>query len=86
MFIKVLPSANKHNLTDEEIRHAINNIVCDKTKQKDGKNYHFAIGLLPSGKTCEMVFFVEHIDQVVVFHAMSPARKQFIKEVQRIRS
>ncbi len=82
MNIKILKSAQKHNLEENEIRQAMKNIVCSKTKRKENILTHFAVGIMANGKTCELIFFID-VEQVVVFHAMSPARKTFINEVQK---
>ena len=83
MNIRVLESAKKHNLTEDEIKYASKNIVCDKVKKRKDNLVHFAVGILPSGKTCELIFYIEHFGEVVIFHAMSPAKNQFVKEVQK---
>ena len=43
----------------------------------------WVIALLPNGNDCEIVYMYDNIDTIVVFHAMKPARKSFIKEVER---
>lgn len=83
MNIKILDSALKHHLTEDEVKFASQNIVCDKAKNKNGNIVHLAVGILPNGKTCELIYFVEHFEEVVVFHAMSPAKNNFVKEVQK---
>ena len=83
MNVKVLDSALKHDLKEDEVKYASQHIVCDKVKKRKDNIVHFAVGILPNGKTCELVFYIEHFGQVVIFHAMSPAKNEFVKEVQK---
>ena len=83
MNIRVLQSAKKHNLTEDEVKYAAQHIVCDKVKKRKDNLIHLAVGILPNGKTCELIFFIEHFGEVVIFHAMSPAKNQFVKSVQK---
>ena len=85
MFIKILDSAKKHGLTETEITNAVNQILFSKTKKdKNGKFVHMAVGMLPNGKTCELMYYIcESKNGYIVFHAMSPAKNNFIKSVQQ---
>ena len=78
-------SAFKHNLTEDEIIYAFSNIV--KSKRMENAKFDFeniwAVSILPNGKSCELIYFYQDIDNVVIFHAMSPARKTFVKELER---
>lgn len=83
MNIKVLDSALKHELDESEIRHAMKNSVCSKSKKNSrGIEIYLCVGILPTGQTCELMFYINKFFEYVVFHAMSPARNQFVKDVQ----
>lgn len=83
---KVLESAKKHGLSEQEIRDALENIVCSKKRYKEaGKAVCLAVGILPNGRTCELAFFINQFGDPVVFHAMSPARNSFVKDVQAVK-
>ena len=83
MNIKILDSALKHELSENEIRHAMENSVCSKSKKNSrGNVIWLCVGILPTGQTCELMFYVNKFFEHVVFHAMSPARNQFVKDVQ----
>lgn len=86
MNVKVLDSALKHGLTEEEVKHAMDNCVCSKAKKnKSGNTVYLCIGILQNGTTCEAMFYINKFFEHVVFHAMSPARNQFVKDVQEKR-
>ncbi len=83
MNIRVLDSALKHGLDESEIKHAMENSVCSKSrKNAKGNNVYSCVGILPTGQTCELMFYINKFFQHVVFHAMSPARNAFVKDVQ----
>lgn len=78
-------SALKHGLTREEIAVAFEQSVKYKNRDcnRNGSFVRMIIGVLPNGKTCELIGFFSNMDEFVVFHALSPARKSFISEVER---
>ena len=78
-------SALKHGLTEEEIATAFEQSVKFKNRDsnRNGAFVRMVIGVLPNGKTCELIGFFSTMDEFVVFHALSPARKSFISEVER---
>ena len=85
--IRILQNALKHGLTEQDIRHAIKNTICIKYKQNErGNLIRLSIGLLKNGQTCELISYVNIEHNIVVFHAMCPARNAFVKEVQNKRS
>ena len=86
MFIKVLPSAKKHGLNDLNIRIALQNCVCQRLKKNEkGNCVSLAIGILQSGQTVELMYYINNFEQIVVFHAMSPACNSFINEIKKKR-
>ena len=78
-------SALKHGLTEEEIATAFEQSVKFKNRDsnRNGAFVRMVLGVLPNGKTCELIGFFSTMDEFVVFHAMAPARKSFISEVER---
>ena len=85
MNILIRNSALKHNLTEDEIDYAFLNIFRSKrvySKKYDYENI-WAIGILPNGNSCELIFSYKDIDTAIIFHAMSPARKSFTKKLER---
>ena len=83
MNIKVLDIATKHNLEVSEIRYAMQNCICSKAKKnKRGNEVTLCIGILPTGQTCEVMFYTNKYFEHVVFHAKAPARNAFVKEVK----
>lgn len=85
MNILITPSSLKHNLTKNDVIYGYTNII--KSKRKYNKTYDYeniwALSLLQNGNNCEIIYFYKDIDTVVIIHAMSPARKSFIKEIER---
>ena len=78
-------TAFKHGLTREQITYALSNLVkCKRVFNKKFDNHNiWAIALLPNGNDCEIVYMYDNIETIVVFHAMSPTRKSFSKEIER---
>ena len=78
-------SALKHGLSEEEITTAFEQSVKYKNREsnRNGAFVRMIIGVLPNGETCEMIGFFSNMGEFVVFHAMAPARKSFINEVER---
>lgn len=78
-------SALQHGLTESEILYAVDNQI--KSKRYFNKQYQtsniWAICILANGNSCEIVYAYDGIDRRIVFHAMSPARKNFIQSVER---
>ena len=82
--IKILDSAKKHDLKESEIKFALENCICSKVKKNErGNEITLCIGILPTGQTCELIFYVNKYLEHVVFHAMTPARNDFVKQVKR---
>ena len=78
-------SAFRHGLTQEQLCYAFGNVIKSKriySKEFDYENI-WAIGFLPNGNDCELIFFYQDLDTAIIFHAMSPARKSFVDEMER---
>lgn len=85
MNIKILNSAKKHGLTENEISYAMKNILFSKRKNNADidRLVFMAIGLLENGTTCELTYSLNLMKNFyVVFHAMSPARNSYIREIK----
>lgn len=78
----VLPHALKHGLSADEVAYAWDSpIAC---RQRSGENdppIWIAIGVLPDGRMAELVALENAAGQWVVFHAMVPPTKKFVKEL-----
>ena len=78
-------SAFKHDLTQDQLIYAFSNIIKSKrvySKEFDVENI-WAVGILPNGNDCELIYFYQDVETAVIFHAMSPARKTFTDELER---
>jgi hypothetical protein len=85
MNIIVKDSALKHGLTEKEILYAVENQFKSKrffNKEREVSNI-WSLSILPNGNNCEIVYSYEGLDTIIVFHAMTPARKSFIQNVER---
>jgi hypothetical protein len=78
-------SALKHGLNKEQLIYGISNIV--KSRRVYNKNFdtynYWAICILPSGATCELAYMYHNFETMIVFHAMSPARNSFVRELEK---
>ena len=63
------PSAFKHGLTEEAIRHAMINVIYDDIWD-DAADKHLLIGFDKNGKPLEIMYNVIDEQSVNVFHAM----------------
>ncbi len=78
-------SAFKHDLTEEQLSYAFANALKSKriyNKEFDYENI-WAVGILPNGCDCEFIYYYQDMETAVIFHAMSPARKSFMQELER---
>lgn len=85
MKVIIKNSALKHGLNKEDILSPFNNQIKSKhffNKKRQVSNF-WVLGILPNGTNCEIVYSYKNLDSIVVFHAMTPARKSFIKSVER---
>ena len=81
--ITVLPSALKHGLTVSEVEYAWRNVFeFQRTKGDKLPPHYKALGVLPNGRTAELVAFSTGVEWFV-FHAMTPARRDFMKGASR---
>ena len=82
MNVKILPSARKHGLTDEEVSFGIAGTLESVIRENDktGQMVRFSLGVLPDGRVCEFLsFFEDDIETIVVFHALVPPTQKFLK-------
>lgn len=86
MQIRVLDSALKHGLTEEDILWALENSQLHNTVRRSGnvnKEVDLVLGTLKNGNLCEIMSTISYDEtQVVVFHAMTPPRKDFLKKIE----
>lgn len=71
--MEIKPSARRHGINDEDIRHALRNA----RQIEDHDDIFIAIGGDRSGRLLE-IGFVERDDEVIVIHAM-PARPKHLR-------
>ena len=74
--------ALKHGLTENEIRHAWDTpIACRQRNGEDDPPIWIAIGVLPDGRMAELVALEDSQGRWLVFHAMVPPTKKFLREL-----
>ena len=86
MKIKILESARKHGLTNEDIEYGIANTVNSTYMQNDKTDQllRFSFGPLPDGRICEFLsFFEDDLETIVVFHALTPPTENFMKRFRK---
>lgn len=72
MSVHVLGSALKHGLTEDEIRHAWENVFEYARYKSDKQPPHYmALGTLANGSTVELIAFSTGFDWYI-FHALTP--------------
>jgi hypothetical protein len=69
VFIKCVPSAFKHGVTEANIRHAILNWKYDDVFEDDPSK-HLLIGFDNNANLLEIIYNVIDEDNIKVFHAM----------------
>ena len=71
-----VPSAFKHDVSEENIRWVLLNYIADGLIEEDDETKYLSVGFDKSGKLLEIMY--NYIDEqtVKVFHAMK-CRKQF---------
>ena len=86
MNIRVLDSALKHGLTEEDVIYAIENSQMSNTVTRSGnvnKEVDLVLGVLPNGNLCEIMATLSYDEsEVVVFHAVQPPSKDFINKIE----
>ena len=84
--VRVLESALKHGLTEEEVLYAFENEKMYNTVRQKGnvnKEVDLLIGVLPDGSLCEMIATLSFDEsEIVIFHAMKPPCKGFLKRME----
>lgn len=80
--VEVDPHALKHGLTTDEVRYAWETpIACRSRSGVDDPPIYIAIGILPDGCMAELVALESSRGTWVVFHAMVPPTKKFLREL-----
>ena len=86
MRIRILDSALKHGLSESDITYALDNSKMHNTVKRKGnidKEVDLVLGILPNGNLCEIMSTLSFDEsEVVVFHAMQPPCKSFIKKIE----
>lgn len=78
--VYVTESALKHGFEDEDIRIAWGNVFEYRRVRHDKHPPHYmALGVLPDGRTVEMIAYSTGLDWVV-FHAKTPPTAGFMHE------
>jgi hypothetical protein len=78
--VEIRPSARKHGVSDDDIRHAINNAIAAIT-HPDQPDFTMLIGPQRSTGLIE-IGVIETDDQDYVIHAM-PARQMYLAMIER---
>ena len=77
-------SAFKHGLNEDDIRQAMS--TCYKSvpvESRSGKLAYMGVGLI-NGQPCELIFNISYLAGYRIFHAMCPARKSYIEDIENI--
>jgi hypothetical protein len=77
--VEILPSARKHGVSDDDIRHAIDNAIAAITRPEQPE-FTMLIGPTISSRLLE-IGVVETDDQDYVIHAM-PAREKYLTMIE----
>jgi hypothetical protein len=81
VIVKFVPSAFKHGVTEENIRHAILNWKYDDTFE-DEPEKHLLIGFDSNANLLEIMYNVIDEQNLKVFHAMK-CRDTFLSLIER---
>ena len=85
MRIEIIKSALRHGLSEDEIVHALENSKKSRTVKRSGninKEVEYVLGILPNGNFCELAVAISHDEQaLLVFHAMTPPAKGFLRQM-----
>ena len=78
-----IPSAFKHNISEENIRWVLLNHIADGLIEDDegDETKYLSVGFDKSGKLLEVMYNLIDGQKIKVFHAMD-CRKQFYKEME----
>ena len=77
--MEILPSARKHGVSDDDIRHAVNNAAAAITAP-DQLDFTMLVGAAPNGQLLE-IGILSADDNDYVIHAM-PARTRYVKMIK----
>ena len=77
--MEILPSSRKHGVSDDDIRHAIDNAIAAITRPEQPE-FTMLIGPTISARLLE-IGVVETDDQDYVMHAM-PAREKYLTMIE----
>jgi uncharacterized DUF497 family protein len=76
-----VPSAFKHNISEENIRWVLLNHLADGIIEEDDETKYLSVGFDKSGNLLEVMYNYIGDQKIKVFHAMK-CRKQFYKELE----
>ena len=82
MDVRILDSARKHGLSDEEIAHGIASTLESVVRENPATEQmvRFSLGVLSDGRICEFLsFFEDDMQTIVVFHALVSPTQNFLK-------
>lgn len=68
------------DITNEEVVSAWESRIKTQFRVDEDKPYLISVGVSNTGKVLEMIAFEDESD-VVIFHAMTPPSKKFLKEI-----
>ena len=77
--VEILPSATKHDISEEDILYSLRQSIHDETLQAD-PNKTLSIGFDSKARLLEIIFHVISDEHIIVFHAM-PCRKTYIERM-----
>ena len=80
--IVFVPSAFKHNISEENIHWVLLNHVADGVIEEDDETKYLSIGFDKSGNLLEVMYNCVDEQTIKVFHAMK-CRKQFYEELEK---
>lgn len=85
--IKILRSALKHGLSEEDILYAYDTYYEYAIVKKSGNvncTIECLIGMLPNENTCELMATASYDEKsIVIFHAKQPPSKDFMKHFRK---
>lgn len=85
MDVRILDSALKHGISEDDILHACNNVIKWRTVERKGNidgEIEFVLGVLPNGNLCELLTSLSNDEQeLIVFHADTPPSKSFQRKL-----
>ena len=82
--IEFVPSAFKHNISEENIRWVLLNHLADGIIEEDNEMKHLSIGFDKTGQLLEVFYNLIDEEKIKVFHAMK-CRKKFFRELEKMK-